>query len=1125
MLTSLPRRACAFLFFLTVALAFGALPAARAQNLGNAFHVPVSTEVPGTTMRSPLSNIEQGAQVFIYSGNQAGGGGNAANQTGGSLFFKVQGSPAPYQSVALAFHAEIGNNKYWRAALNTASFRPGDVIVYYLQINYSDRANTFVYGTDTTTTTTGTESTAAANPYRFALNPKLTVNGVNGDYTTTHLFISEPVGSGGPQISVVFEVGENVVDPTTVQVFTNLNRRDLATQVFNGEEEGIQPPSGDLIGTNDAHYYKAFAMTKTAAGRYELTLPAEKTGAYRLTARYRQPGSGTWIYYTAGGKRDHAVVLSPTNARDIVLYELNTLTQNATGTLFSQRGTFADLYEAGKRNLDYVKSLGCNYLWFQPIHPNGVDGRQIDPTTGQPYEVGSPYAVKNFFDVMPLMGRGNTRASALQEFQAFVGAADAKGVGVMLDAPFNHTAYDAELASLGVNLFGPENSGWNATDLIRNRELRFFSRKNNYFDRASYFNSFADTNIAVAPDRDDFGKFGDTYDVFYGSYSSLVNQNPQDNGAYNNEQDTFYYGDTDWTGTDFFRNGQPQNVTKNVWKYFSEYLIHWLDQTGGTAANLATNPDAGIDALRADFGQGLPPQAWEYIINKTRARKWKFVFMTESLDGGAVTYRSNRHFDILNENIVFPFQAAGSTGDYRGIFDNRRNAYGQGLVLLNSTSHDEENYVDPFQALIRYMVSGSVDGVPLIFYGQENGVSRTFGFDAYEANFGKQIPHFKKFNSLQPILAPPNRTFGLDQLFPVYAAIGQARQFSEALRSSNRYYLNQIGGSVQTKIFSVAKYSLANASPGVSDVVFAFVNLDRDNDQQGNFDINITQNGSNLFGIKRGRVYNVRNVAAYTAQNPNRRDAYLIPGNATGDQLLDNGFFVNVKRVPTSNGEWSSAPFEAQYLKLYDLTPPPVNTAPFSAKSYSLGRNVTFSWPAVSDPDGGISGYVLKVGTTPGGNDVFDANVGNVTSYTVNASNLPFGQRLYATIIAVNNAGVLGGSSAASTGTIVVDPAADDDGDGESNAAEDLAGTDLFSANSVLRVVSATRETPGGAVTVTWASVPSRSYVVQAATDLTQGFTDLSGILPASAGATTSYTDAGTAGGKKFYRVRVAAAP
>jgi len=37
--------------------------------------------------------------------------------------------------------------------------------------------------------------------------------------------------------------------------------------------------------------------------------------------------------------------------------------------------------------------------------------------------------------------------------------------------------------------------------------------------------------------------------------------------------------------------------------------------------------------------------------------------MTESLDGGAVTYRSNRHFDILNENIVFALKSAASAID------------------------------------------------------------------------------------------------------------------------------------------------------------------------------------------------------------------------------------------------------------------------------------------------------------------------------------------------------------------------------------------------------------------------------------------------------------------------------
>src|SRR5207237_5309361 len=186
------------------------------------------------------------------------------------------------------------------------------------------------------------------------------------------------------------------------------------------------------------------------------------------------------------------------------------------------------------------------------------------------------------------------------------------------------------------------------------------------------------------------------------------------------------------------------------------------------------------------------------------------------------------------------------------------------------------------------------------------------------------------------IFNPLNRNYGLDQLYPVFAAIGQARQFSRALRSSNRYFLDQTGGGgPQPNIFSVAKYEQVNGAPNFYDVVFAFANLDRNNNQQGNFDVNISQSGSNLFGIKSNRNYNVRNIAAYTTIDPNRRTYWLIPGNVSGSALLSNGLFVSLKKVPISDGAWSSDPFEAQYLKLYDVIPPPVARAPTTANPYS----------------------------------------------------------------------------------------------------------------------------------------------------------------------------------------------
>ena len=276
-------------------------------------------------------------------------------------------------------------------------------------------------------------------------------------------------------------------------------------------------------------------------------------------------------------------------------------------------------------------------------------------------------------------------------------------------------------------------------------------------------------------------------------------------------------------------------------------------------------------------------------------------------------------------------------------------------------------------------------------------------------NFGKTIPQFKNYNSLQPIFSPANRNYGLDQLWPVYAAINQARQFSPALRSSNRYFLNQTGSETpQPNIFSVAKYETANASPNFSDVVFAFATSTATTLSMAIFDVNITQNGSNLFGIQPNRIYNVKNIAAYTAIDPNRRNYWLWNGGTggiAGSNLLANGVFVSLNPVPTSNAGWSTAPFEAQYLKLYDVTPPPRLRARHRDDEhlrFCQRRDVHLARRERSG--GGVSGYHVIVGTTPGGSNVFSGIVAG-TSLT---SDEQFRRDLYAEVSAINNAGIEG---------------------------------------------------------------------------------------------------------------------
>jgi glycosidase len=1052
------------------------------------FHAGNRVVVPGTTTNS--SNVSFWIKVG-YLGKDSSLSSRWADNacvyytTDGSIPAGTQGTGSGTTLAAsMAFDHEeddssIAGNAMWWVA--TASNLPD-----YTPINYKigvwNSANDEEKFADYNS---GTNNSI----FNFSIGtlgaPGLTVNGINADYTTEHLFVDEVAGDSIP-ITVLFSPNaSNVVE---ADVFSNLNRRNRATMDANGDgiEDGIVPPDGNTITTgDDNNYYKAYAMSPSGQpGQYVLTLYATNCGAYRLMARCQVSGSTNWFWYSTNGRRDHCIVVSPAKARNLTMYELNAMNIDSQGTQPDQRSTFTDLYNGpGSRpydpvtnrfNLGYVQNLGVNWLWFQPIHPIGIQNRQIDPNTGQPYAVGSPYSVKNFFQINPLLGKANTRDEAMQEFSNFVAAADAAGINVMLDEPFNHSAWDCELDAAGTNYFAPTAQPAN---LIANAEARFYSRTNEYDQRAS-----SAATVAQAPDRYDFGKWSDVADIYFGRYAALV-PNASQSGNYTSEADWFDYsiGDENSTGTGHF-----DRITQNTWRYFSDCILYWLDQTGCPSNTPANQTYKGIDGLRADFGQGLPPQCWEYIINKVRSRKWDFVFMTESLDGGAVTYRSNRHFDILNENLIFALQSAATASDYRNAFDSRRNSYGQGLVLLNNVSHDEQSYSDPYQALVRYAVCGTIDGAPMIFYGQELGISTTFGFDSYQINFGKTIPQFMNYNSLQPIFSPANRNYGLDQLWPVYAAVNQARQFSVALRSSNRYYLNQTGsGNPQPSIFSVAKYQNANASPNFSDVVFAFVNLDRNNPQSGNFNVNITQNGANLFGMKPGRIYNVKNIAAYTGVDPNRRNYWLWGGGVAGSNVLANGVSVSLNPVPTTNGGWAGAPFEAQYLKLYDVTPPATPGAPTTANTHVIGNIATFSWAPLNDPDGGVSGYYVIVGTTPGGSDVFS---GIVTGTTLTVTN-NYGATLYAEVSAINNAGIQGPLSASSPGVVLVDPA-------------------------WIPVIHMANTSVLG-----WTSISGKVYQVWSTTNLLVPFIALGSVITA-AGSTTSYTSNPT-GSAQYYRVQL----
>lgn len=93
---------------------------------------------------------------------------------------------------------------------------------------------------------------------------------------------------------------------------------------------------------------------------------------------------------------------------------------------FSPAGTF----RGAMARFDHLESLGVNTIWLMPIHPIGKERAKTDIGP-----LGSPYSIRDFYAVNPDYG---TEA----DFRAFVDAAHARDMRVIIDLVTNHTAWD-----------------------------------------------------------------------------------------------------------------------------------------------------------------------------------------------------------------------------------------------------------------------------------------------------------------------------------------------------------------------------------------------------------------------------------------------------------------------------------------------------------------------------------------------------------------------------------------------------------------------------------------------------------------------------------------------------------
>lgn len=83
-------------------------------------------------------------------------------------------------------------------------------------------------------------------------------------------------------------------------------------------------------------------------------------------------------------------------------------------------------------DLDRIRALGTDIIWFLPIHPIGVKGKKGS--------LGCPYANRDYRSVNPAYG-------TMEDFKELVEEIHSRGMKCIIDVVYNHTSPDATLVT------------------------------------------------------------------------------------------------------------------------------------------------------------------------------------------------------------------------------------------------------------------------------------------------------------------------------------------------------------------------------------------------------------------------------------------------------------------------------------------------------------------------------------------------------------------------------------------------------------------------------------------------------------------------------------------------------
>lgn len=332
--------------------------------------------------------------------------------------------------------------------------------------------------------------------------------------------------------------------------------------------------------------------------------------------------------------------------------------------------SFSDVNGCGKladitpEVIKSIKELGCTHIWFTGIleHATQTDNSAIgippDPSTVVKGKAGSPYAIKDYYDVAPDLAINPERR--IEEFTELAERCHSLNVKVLIDFVPNHLSrvYKSDSNPGRVGEFG-END---------NQFISFSPENNFYYLPGETFVSPAETN-----------------DIYFeipakATGNDCFRPDPSVNDWYDTVK--LNYGVNYQTGESFFL------PVPDTWVKMLDILQFWCER--------------GVDGFRCDMAEMVPSEFWSYSISAIKAKYPETQFIAEIYNPGSYRKYLGSGFDYLYDkvglydtlkDIVKGFKPASEiTSCWQTLSDI------QDSMLNFLENHDEQRVASPFFA-------------------------------------------------------------------------------------------------------------------------------------------------------------------------------------------------------------------------------------------------------------------------------------------------------------------------------------------------------------------------------------------------------------------------------------------